>query len=263
MYKFLSGILAILLLIGGAVYGYERWQHGKQRRELNNKLAKVQKMQQETETAHSRLAIEAEDLKAENSDLQDIIEDRDEAILALTHANIKLKNKVVRIEDAKQSTVDRDGNVVEHPGCEEVGDSLRTKVAFEKEEDPLKISGFTLTNPAYAEVEIKWLRDIKLEVVLTKNDDGTYRVYLDSTKSDIVPTDLQLQVDPSILEYKWYQKIGFGSNVVGGETGIQLGLSAFYDILPNLYLGPMFQVGYVNGKAETYYGAVVGWYPWK
>ncbi len=262
MYKFLSGFLVVALVAAGSAYGFERWKHGNTRKDLNNKLAKAQKMQQETESAYSRLAIESENIKATNTELQSVIEDRDEEVLALANANIRLKNKVVRIENAKQTIVDSDGNVVVPDGT--MSDCKnRIRVDFEKEEDPLKISGHTLTNPAYAEVKIDWLRELKIEVVLTKNDDDTYRIYIDSGKSDIMPTDLTLQVDPTILEYSWYEKIGFGSSVTGGETGLQLSISAFYDVIPNLAIGPMFQVGYVNGKAATYYGVIVSWWPWK
>jgi cell division protein FtsL len=260
MYKFLSIFLAVLLLVAGGAIAYQRWDHSKQRRELNNKLAKVQKMQQETETAYSRLALEYEGLESSNKELQEIIEDRDEAILALTTANVKLKDRVFKFENAKQTIVDDVDVSVE---CDGLKSALRLRVDFEKEEDPLQVVGYTVTNPAYAEVQINWLRALKLELVLTQNPDKTYRVYINSENSDVVPTDLVLQVDPSVLDYKWYQKIGFGSNVVFGETGIQIGISAFYDFLPNFYAGPLFQVGYINGKAETYYGVKVGWYPWK
>jgi len=265
MHKYISAVLVVLLMVAAGALAYQRWDFSNQRRDLNNKLAKVQKMQKETETAYSRLAIETEDLRTSKKDLQKVIDDRDESILALSQANLKLKDKIVRVENAKQTIVDRGGNTVEPDSGEVTGceSDLRVRVDFEQEDDPLKVSGHTLTNPPEAEIKIEWLRALNLELVLTKNDDGTFRVYLDSETSDFIPADLKLQVDPSVLDYRWYQNISLGSNVLFGETGLLFGISANYNIFSNFMLGPMFTVGYVGEKAETFYGVNVVWHPWR
>ena len=259
MYKVLSIILAVALLAAGVAYGAERWSHNNTRKDLNNKIAIVEDMLQETATAHSRLAFENENIRASSSELQDIIDDRDEEVLALTSVNLRLKSSIIRIKDAKQTIVPGyGGSIVSGPSRECLD---RFRVDFDKDQGLLRIMGHTLTNPPYAEVQVDWIGTLNLELVLTKKEDGSFRVYLDSEEA--VPVELQLQVDPSILDHRWYERIGVGSDLALGATGIQLSLSAFYDVWPDFYVGPMIRMGYFGSDVEMLYGAVAGYYPWR
>lgn len=259
MYKFLSGFLAVVLVVGGLYAAYEKWSWSKQRVKLQNSLAKTEKMQQETKTAFSRLAVETEDLKASSNKLQNIIEDRDERIVALTQVNIKLKDKLVEITDAKQSAVSSDGKeVVLSEECK----SVRQKVEFDKTEDPVNISGFTLTNPPYAKVAVKWVRDLNLELLLVKDDNDFFRVYVDSKKSDIVPTNIKLKVDPSVLSKKWFQKLGVGTDILFGKAGGLTTLRSTYGLTDNWIFGPAWTILYNGMETKTFYGVSVLWHPW-
>jgi hypothetical protein len=247
MYKFLSGILAILLVVGGIFYAVELNKSSKMRRDLSNEIAKLEGTIHEMEGVHSRRAIELEDLESENKDLQNTIEDRDEDILALTKANLRLKNKIIKIEEAKEETV---------PG--ESGD--RTKVSFDKVNDPVRVYGFTLTNPAYAEINLEWVRDLKLNLVLTRDDSKTYRVYLDSTGSDVEKAELKLLVDPSILDIKWYERIGVGMDLNMGSEDVMTTIRTFLQVYNKWMIGPNVSVS-IEGK--RFYGINIGWFPFR
>lgn len=262
MYKYVSAVLLLLLLCLGVVFGYHYWQWSGDRKELKEALSKSQKMQKETETAYSRLAIENKNLKASKKDLQDVIEQRDEEVLALTQATLRLKNKTFKVDDAKESIVNKEGDEVKDSSLLK-GEDKRQKVEFTKTKDELRVSGYTLTNPPFAEVTVSWVKDLKLDVILTKDKDDKYRVYVDSKNSTAVPTDISLQVDPSVLERAWYENISFGADLIFGETGAGLSLRGQYNLNQSWSLGPAFLLFYDGDNAETFYGASIGWYPWR
>lgn len=262
MYKFVAGILTVVLVVGGGAFAWQNYQWSKQRREMNNQLAEVQGVQQETETAVSRLAIEREDLEADNKELQQKIKDRDEDVLAKTKAEIRWKNKYFKSINTKQTIIDADGKVV-IPDGQCFPSDIRIKVDFQHEVPPLLVRGHTLTNPPYAEVALEWSRGLQLSLVLTKNDDDTFRVYLDSENSDVVPTDLKLEVDSSLLDLAWYERIGLGADLNAGEFGGMISLRAFWEFTDNWFIGPSFVVLYDGNKAKTFYGVTVGWFPFR
>jgi len=271
VYKYLSAILLTALLVAAGSLWWEKHSHAKERRKLHNALAKTEEMQKETDSAYSRRGLELEDLKVKSKKLQHIIDDRNESVLALAETNIRLRNKYFKIKKAKETLQDKRGNDIDVEKLPEdlkklydvVMDSgLRFKVDFEHTEEPLKVKGFTLTNPAYAEVKLEWTRDLQLQFILTKTDKDIYRVYIDSENSDIVPTDLKLTVDSSILELKWYEKIALGTDI-GIGPAIQTGLSVFYDVRKNWFVGPKILWQYDGNEFKTFYSINLGWYPFR
>ena len=262
MYKFLSAALAAMLIFVSVFFAYEKWDHGKTRKRLNNEVAHLQGMQKEAETVFSRLAIESEDLRSNNKKLNDIISDRSEEILALSEINIQLKDQLLQIDSATESIHSVETITVTEECQEEIKD-IRHRVDFSEKTDLLRVSGFTLTNPAYAEVKLEWIRAMKLEIILTKDSEDHYRVYIDSKKSDIIPTELKLQVDPSILDLDWYAKIGIGGDISASKTGIQASMRLFVNITPGLYIGPNFVVQHNGQVVRKFYGVSIGWNPWR
>ena len=98
MYKFLSIILGVLLLVGGGFYGYEKYNHNKTKKEMNNRVAKLEQIVQETETAYSKMAVHTEDLETKKSELQKIIENRDEEIVAIGNVAVRWKDKYFEMD---------------------------------------------------------------------------------------------------------------------------------------------------------------------
>lgn len=244
MYKFLSMLLAVLLLICGGFYLYERYKHNQDTALLNNQIAQQQQTIKETQDAYSKLAVEAKNLKVENAELQKKIKDRDEQIVSLTQVNIRLRDQIIQITNATQT--------------EQNG---RTKVEFSKDNGLLKVSGYTLTNPAFAQINLEWLRDINLQLVLVKDKNNIFRVYLDSQSSDIESATLSLKIDPSVFEYKWYERLAvsggtlLGNNTLVSNVGIQLKIY-------NWLVGP--SVGIVVGPSvQKVYGVQASWFPFE
>lgn len=261
MYKYLSIVLAGLLVVVGAFYFFERRAHSKDVAELSNQVSELQGVVQETKTAYSRQAVQLEDLKVQNSDLQRVIKEKDETIFAVSQVALKLKDKAFEDKNVHVTVLDPDGNPTTVPqSCDDCLKSVRLKVDFDQGDDLVKISGYTLTNPGYASINVKWLRPLKMNIALTKKE-GNYKIYVDAG-GDGVPADLDLRVDPTVFQKKWYEKIGVGLNV-GVGRGVLTGVRAFYDIFDNIAVGPGVDFYYDGSKLNTLYGANVGWYPFR
>lgn len=263
MYKYLSILLGLGLLVLGGFYLWERHSNSVAQTALNNEIAKLEGTIRETETASSVRALEIEDLKSKNKDLQKVIDQRDEEVAALGEAVLKWKTKYFQIKDATGTVVGGDGTtVVEIPAdCQTCLKDLRFRVDFNEEKDYLKIEGFTLTNPAYAELSVGWTRELKLTFLLTKKDDN-FRLYFDSNTPDLIPGELTLKVDPSVFERKWYEKLGVSSSVSVLGDGVVFSLSAIYDITDNMFVGPNVAL-FPHDGVGTAYGAIFGWYPFR
>lgn len=242
-------------------------------RELNNQLAQSKQLIKETQTAYSSQATEVQDLKVKNSNLQSIIKKNKQEILAISDVALKWKDKYFEIKNANQNFVDGSGSQpVSLPSslqasCDECLNNIRIRVDFEKEQDNLKISGYTLTNPAYASINLEWLKDLQLQLVLTKDENGIYQIHLDSENQEVVPVELNLKVDPSVLDRKWYEKIGLyanlalGNSMTGDRTfGGLFSLGASYLITPRVNLGINVNAIY-NGNISLYYGVFVNYFP--
>ena len=248
MYKFLSMFLGVCLLLLGIFFVINKYQNSKQVQNLNNQIAQNQKTIQETKDSYSKLAIDASGLKSENSDLQSKIKSRDEKVASLTQINFQLKNQSLKISDAKQTNVQQ-------------GTTQRTRVDFQKSTNVVDVSGFTLTNPPEAQVDLNF-KDLNLQLALAKDDNGNFRVYLDDKNSDFTNVNLGLKVDPSVFSKKWYELVGIGggamigNNVFISNIGIQVKIY-------HLLVGPM--VGMVTGVPgnNKLYGLQFSWFPFE
>lgn len=263
MYKFLSIVLAVLILIGGGAFLYEKRSHAKEKKELNNKIATMRSIIIETPTAASIEAVLLDDLRSKNSQLQSIIDDRNESIVAISKVSLKWKNRYLKEMNAEQSVVDEDNNpVVIDVDCEDCMSGKRFRVDFDQIDGIMYVKGFTLTNPAYAELELSRTEPLRLEISLAKGKDGSWRVYVDSNNAGLETADLDLAVDMSIFESKWYEKIGIGGDI-GVGPGVQTTIRAFYDVDRAWFVGPFMTFQYDGSKFQKFYGATVGFYPFR
>lgn len=246
MYKLISGLLLVALVVAISVGGYKVWRADKENIRLNNELSKSQKMEQETKSAYSIVGQKLSDLEATNKELQKKIDDRNETVAALGQVNFKLKDQLFKIKNATQTEVENE------PG--------RVRVDFEKQQDFWKVKGYCLTSPPESEVSISLSRALELSFLLTKKN-GQYRLYLDSNSPDTIAIEnLLLKVDPSVFEKKWYEKLAVGFDL--GFTGKELVASVrgTFDIgsfSPGLFM-TLF-----NGKEgfERAYGVSLMWRP--
>ena len=251
MYKLLCIILSGVLGVLGVFYLIENYRNSKHERELNNKIANLEEIVKETETAYSKKAVEIDGIKSENKELQSVIKSRDEKIVSLTKLNLKLKDELLEGNNAKES--------------EETGEQgKRERVDFENvypSVNPfLRFTGHTLTNPAHSSVYFKWERSLNLNVIVAYDKKTkTFRSYIDSNHSDIVPTDINFQMDPDVLGMSWYEKVAVLSGVSIGKRSGAIKLGLMYDVLNNVSFGPSVMLGF-GSNYEKYYGADVMWY---
>lgn len=263
MYKYLSIILAIGLAIAVCFYFYQKSSFNELRSNMNNEIAKLQQTVKEKEDLYSMKALEVDNLSAKNRELQKIINSRDEEILSLTEINIRLKNEIFEIRNALQEVLDANGNVVPpDPNCESCLSGKRFKVSFEQEKNYLKVSGFTLTNPPEATIKVEWVKDLILDLYLTKDSSNGFKVYLQSNDSSVEKIQLKLSVDPNILNYKWYEKIAVGGNVVVGE-GISSTINIMWQFFPEWVIGPAFTAEYDGIKLRKFVGISTFWFPFR
>jgi hypothetical protein len=262
MYKYLSILLVLGLFVLGGFFAWEKYSHAKDTQAFNNQVAKLEGTIKETETAYSTRGIEVEDLKSQNKELQNKIKSRDEDIAALGQAVLQWKDKYYKITDAHGSFTDTSGGVIEIPAdCQTCLSGLRLKVDFKQEQDNVEVSGFTLTNPAYAEIKLHWTKPLVLDIILAKNDSGDFRIYVDPNDASVVPTSLNLSVDPSVFSHKWYEKIMIGADI-GAGTGVITSLRLGYECFNNWIIGPFITAEFDN-QFRKFYGASVGWFPFR
>jgi len=108
MYQFISAVLLVGLLVLGGFFGIERCNHNNLRKEHNNALVGLEGVIQETETAKSIRALQISGLETSLQGLQEIIDDRDEKILAQTEVSLRLKSKLLKADNAIETIVIED-----------------------------------------------------------------------------------------------------------------------------------------------------------
>ena len=252
------------------------WQyksHLAELNKLNNQLALSQQLVKETQTAISSRALEIENLKVQNSDLQKVLKKNKEEVFALTDLAIQWKNKYFEIKDAKQIVLNEAGTQPASlsADCEDCITKTRIKIEFDQTKEDLRIFGFTLTNPAQAQINLEWLKPLMLQLVLTKSDDGSFKVYLDEKdkkqSSLFVPKELSLRVDPSVISKKWYEKINImasislGNSLIGITSwGGMIMAGAGYAVTDSVSVGLNVSAIY-TGNVYLMYGANVFWTP--
>ena len=249
-------------------YWWQRKVHLGEINKLNTALAVSQQLVKETQTAVSSRAFEIQDLKAQNSDLQKVIKSKKEEVFALTDVALQWKNRYFEIKDAKQTVVDSAGSQPASLSteCATCFSSNRIKVEFDETKQDLRVYGFTLTNPAQAQINLEWTKPLELQLVLTKSDDGSFKVYLDekdkTQAGQIIPMALTLKIDPSVLSRKWYEKIALGVDLGASQLGFNGSVRAMYGIKPNLYLGPSVAISALfTGQVAPFYGISILWSP--
>jgi hypothetical protein len=269
MQKYVTLFLAILIVCLVAGGWWKQIQYLDELSNLNNALAASQQLIRETATAYSSKAFEVENLKTQNKDLQAAIKRNKEEIFALTNISLEWKDKYFEIKNAKQTVVDTSGSQPTSLSteCEFCLVDKRFKVEFNQEQSNLQISGYTLTNPPYASIKLHWTKPLKLQLALTKDKSGDFKVYIDSEDKEVVPTELVLKVDPTILGRKWIEKINiFGSIGVGHTVtepkswGGLMSVGVGYLITPRINLGLGVTALY-NRDFQLYYQVLINYFP--
>jgi hypothetical protein len=274
MYKVLSIVLACIVLVSGSLFAYEKHKHSKTKKQFFEKVGELEGTLKESEGLYSKRAIEISDLEdllsealTNNKEAKEKIKARDEDIAVITEASIRWKDKYFKIKGQETNVVYVPVDTIPDEelenvklNCKACFDKFRLKVEFDQTQDILRVHGYTLTNPPEANLEVAWIKDLKLSLVLTKDDEDNFRIYLDSNNSSIESADLKLVIDPDVLKYKWYERISVSADLAFSNYSSIGGIKINYDIFENLYLGPSMFVVYDGLFFDKYYGFNIGWY---
>ena len=199
----------------------------------HNQIAALSHTIQENESTWSRLTEEHNDqlaqLQARNNDLATLISSRNEQIATLT--NVVANFHPIHI-------------VAEGPAATQTTEEERLRVDFDQtHSDYLHVHGHTLTNPAYAEVDMEFTRPLHLTITSTQTEDGAWRTYATSDYQDLQIGDIDASINPhvaaaSVMEHQthheWYDGFEIGINAAIGTSGHSggAGLMLGYDFGP-------------------------------
>lgn len=226
------GVFSLICIIAILIFRMSMDNNRAEKARINaqNRIAELSLVVKENERTFSRLAQERNDALSELNnrvpELAEIIRQRDEQILSLTHAiaNVRPINVVIRDEGANESEQQNpDG-------------SSRSRVDFDTiHEDFIRIHGFTLTNPAEANLSMEFVRPINFTVATTQLPDRSWRTYLHSDWPNLEIGQIESQITPleqvETSRRSWVAdfEIGlWGAAGVSGDVGV-LGLEAGYD----------------------------------
>jgi hypothetical protein len=230
--------------------------------EAQNETARISTVIQEKEDLWSRLSQQKDDLasvlRQSNSDLASRLEDQGAAIVSLseTIANFKPVRVIVRTENVSQDPVDPT-----EPGGEQ-----RIRVSFHEEVDPIRVEGFTLSNPPEAEVTVGFTRPLKLRTVITQERNGAWRTYVQGDWPNLTIEQIETVVNPQAARSRSVVE----NIIVGGNlhTSWQLDSAvgevfALYSFKDSFAAGPSVGVGIINGESDLLLGAQFQWHPWR
>lgn len=263
LYKYLF-LVVVLGLVGAIVFGYVKEQsHQAELRALRNQLAAAAETITIKDGLYSRLAVEHDDLKSllssKDSDitkLKDELKKSKDDILSVSSLVVKWKSAYQSIANAKQT---------ELPSSGPTSGPSRLRVDFDKDFGPFIVSGYTLTDPAYAWLMIKQGKPLRLTLALTQQKDKSWRTLVSSSDENVTVDVAISAVNPLVLQPKWYEKISFDATVAGGSTqsgfGALLGLGVSYKLGP-VSFGPAFFLG-ISKNVDMYGGLNVKWFPFE
>lgn len=226
-------ILGVLFAISLAAGGFLFWKLDREQRgaetarvEAQNRIAELSDTIQENENTWSRLAqekeVELDSIRSYNAELADIIEGKDQEITTLTTTVARLRN--VRV------VVNRE-NVEQTEEPTETGEGVRHRVEFDQTwNEFMRIQGFTLTNPAEAEINVGYTRNIRISVVTTQNEDLSWQTYVETDAPNLEIGEIESIVNPISRPQEgnpWYRNIMLGVGVAVAVDG-NMGQSHIY-----------------------------------
>lgn len=169
-----------------------------------NRLAAMDTVRREANNNWTRLSQQKDnlidELRKQNASLADDIDERNQNILALSET-------VARVRSARIVIRSQDGDDV-HETPQPDG---RVRVDFAETQDPMRVEGFTLTNPAEADLTVSFVRPLRLRTTIVQNQDGSWRTYFESDWPNLEIEEMNTSVSPLVAAQRaWYKDIAFG-----------------------------------------------------
>jgi hypothetical protein len=253
-------IILILLITVGSLAGWSTWQkysHEKETLALQQRLAQSAETIKIQEGQYQKLVEVQKGLQAsidksneQGRELAERLDKVNAKLLVVSNAQVKVKDQLVKIEDAV-NTKRPDGG---------------WEFRVDKNEGLLGVNGLCWTGPTAdnksgCELKLK-LEPFTLTQVVSQQPDGSWKV------DAAVPPQVEIRfgevsVNPYILRPNWYQKFNFTLQV-GSTTGVQEGLVGF---------GAGYKVRNFNisglthfssaGDSHGYLSLSLTWFPWE
>ncbi len=200
-------IIAGLGILFGAYMAIQASAEKQKKIDALNKLAQMDEVRHEQNGSWTKLAQQKDDIIADlrqrNESLANDIDEREERILAMADAVAKIRSARIIIRS-------QDGDDV-HETPEPDG---RIRVSFDETQDMIRVSGFTLTNPAEAEINVGFTRPLRLRTVITEEESGAWRAYFESDWDGLEIQEMNTVVNPlSAKPEDWTHNFIFGANV--------------------------------------------------
>jgi hypothetical protein len=261
----LSLFVFLAVVIGFLVsFYFKNLKNEKVINELIQEKARLQQNVQETKTILSSLELENSNLKKtleiQNKELSDIIKKRNEEIVSLTNVSLRLKNQIIELKNLQSIVLDKTDKevVVLDKECQNCFASYRLKIPFEEISEFLKVYGYTISNPNEAYVNLEFIKDIELNVVVSKNEKGELKTYIDTNSENVLPVKINFSLDEKAFKKRWYEKISLGLDMAfSNKVGILPSLRANFDISDSLYIS-----GHIGTGADfQFWGLGFGIYP--
>lgn len=223
-------------------------------KELNNTMAKTSETIKIDDNVYEKISLTQEKLiktylEEQDKKLSDKFEDLNQKLLAVTKAQITIKDQVYKIDSSS-------GGKINQVIIEKEKEEKRLKVTFEKIQGYFKVSGYTLTNPLEAEINITQAKQLYVMTGLVKQDDGRYYAFLkfpDDFPITNISLDSRIDIEEIISEYKekWYQRFYMGGSFFVSKKGVVIGPFIGYKLLGKLLIGPTVVI---DTNTELYYG---------
>ena len=217
-FKIIVSLLTGLSLFFGVYATIKQKEEEQKKINALNQLAMLDSVHRETDSAYSRLSQQKDNLidilQSKNRDLAEVINKRDENILALSETVVRMRSAHIVIQSQNGGDVSQ--------GTE--GD--RVRVDFNQTQDPMRVSGFTLTNPAEATIDVAFIRPLRLRTTITQNEDGAWRTYFESDWPNLEIDNIDTVVNPNPVNY---HNTGFviGLNTMSGFKFDRVNVSTY------------------------------------
>ncbi len=182
---------------------------------------------------------------------------KDEEIKSIQQVSVRLKKKYV------SDLFKNDEVIEEHVNTSTISIAkVRTKVSFIKIFDIYKISGYTLSNPAYAHIELDQTNIIKIALVISQTKNGAWKSYASSNFENLYMEFDINAVSPYINEKEWYENIYVGFVLSSTEydkinvisPGVSIGYKFNSFLFDLSYLNNFNNYNSIHGRMLFFYG---------
>jgi hypothetical protein len=262
IYKFLilslSGALVAMLVIGAI----KKHEYDKTVVDLQNQAASMSKTIQDQQGLYEKLSLQESNVKgmldvsnAQTKELADQLSKAKQDLQSAVEVSLQWQHAYQAVVNGTQTVVP--------PSASD--NQSRMKVTFSKDFGTFVVSGFTLTNPAEADLTVSQGTPLKLTIAMAQDSSKAWHAYATSSDPNIGLNIDLASVNPWIDQPKWYQKIGVTGDVAAGSTssgaGVLLGAGLNYSI-GNIDIGPKAFIDITN-HVDSYYGLGVLWRPFQ